>query len=152
MTAIAIAMTAIPPTTPPTIALVPFLCPPETLAASAGTVAEFRAADVEVEAVVECEDRLAEAKVEEGAAEEVDADCAVDDENDVVGLDEDSLDRNGAASSGFELRNPAVRSPAGQPPEQGFAPVLQHPINGGVVYLHVYQLLPSGHCSSGNFP
>lgn len=49
-----------------------------------------------------------------------------------------------AASSGFEDRKPAVRSPAGQPSLQGL--LLQQPIKGGCVEAQVYQRLPVGHC------
>ncbi|MCJ1415708.1 hypothetical protein MMC32_002040 [Xylographa parallela] len=48
-----------------------------------------------------------------------------------------------AAIAGFEDKNPAVRSPVGQPALQG--PVLQHPMNGGEVYSQVYHSLPTGH-------
>lgn len=52
---------------------------------------------------------------------------------------------NAAASCGFEERNPAVRSPTGQPFWlQGLD--LQQPKNGGSVALQVYHLLPVGHC------
>ena len=55
-----------------------------------------------------------------------------------------------AAIAGFEDKKPAVRSPVGQPAVHGL--VLQHPINGGEVYSHVYHSLPVGHSWSGKSP
>lgn len=40
-------------------------------------------------------------------------------------------DKNGAATRGFESKNPAVRSPSGHPLPHGFD--LQQPMNGGSV-------------------
>lgn len=152
--AIVMVITAIPPTTPPAIAAGLVVCAPEALAVSAAAVVEVEAVIVgearfvdveadewfaeEVEAVIVGEDRFVDAEADEWVAEEVD-------KNDVVWLDDDPLDRNGAALLGFESRNPAVRSPTGQPfCAQGFD--LQHPIKGGVVAVHVNQRLPLGHC------
>ena len=53
-------------------------------------------------------------------------------------------DRNGAATAGLESRKPAVRSPSGQPVEQGLD--LQQPMKGGSVAAQVYHRLPEGHC------
>lgn len=53
-------------------------------------------------------------------------------------------DRNGAAMAGFESRNPAVKSPVGQPLVHGLD--LQQPMKGGSVKAQVYHRLPWGHC------
>ena len=51
-------------------------------------------------------------------------------EGDIV-VDGEPEGEKGAASAGFEARNPAVRSPSGQPLPHG--ELLQHPMNGGSV-------------------
>lgn len=146
--AIVMAITTIPPTTPPEIAAGLVWCAPEVLGASAAAVAGIKAAVVEVEAVGET--RFVDAEADEWIAEEVDEDDVIWLDDEVIWLDDDALDRNGAALLGFESRNPAVRSPTGQPfCAQGFD--LQHPIKGGVVAVHVNQRLPLGHCWSGNW-
>ena len=74
-------------------------------------------------------------EVEVATADEV---AAEDEVADVV------LTRNGAATLGFEERNPAVKSPGGHPLlAHGFD--LQQPKNGGVVPVQVYHRLPVGH-------
>lgn len=139
------ARTAMPPTTPPAMAPELVLCPVEAVEVSAAAVAEAAKFSVEVEAIEVNEDKYADVDgwptAEVG---EVNVDFVVLEEDDVVWLDDDPLARNGAAILGFEERNPAVRSPGGQPWLQGFD--LQHPINGGVVPVHVYHRLPVGHC------
>lgn len=67
------------------------------------------------------------------------------------GVDEEEEDtvaalegRKSAACFGFEDRNPAVRSPEGQPLLlQAFT--LQQPMKAGCVAAHVYHRLPLGH-------
>lgn len=59
--------------------------------------------------------------------------------------DGEALDgRNGAASFGFEERNPAVTSPTGHPDLHALD--LQQPMNGGDVAAQVYHRLPLEHC------
>lgn len=56
------------------------------------------------------------------------------------------VDKNGAATRGFESRKPAAKSAIGQPLAHGLDS--QHPMKGGTVPLQVYQL-PEEHCWSG---
>ena len=93
-------------------------------------------------------DALGEAAEEDGIVVERDdvcddrvVDVSVDEEEDMAA---GSDDRKSAASSGFEDRKPAVRSPAGHPSLQGL--LLQQPRNGGCVEAQVYHRLPVGHC------
>lgn len=62
------------------------------------------------------------------------------------------VDKNGAATRGFESRKPAVKSATGQPLVVAQGLDLQQPMNGGSVKPQVYHRLPEGHCWSGNFP
>lgn len=93
-------------------------------------------------------DALIEAAEEDEIAVGVDDVC--DDEVACAGVDEEEdiaaelEGRKSAASSGFEDKKPAVRSPAGHPSLQGL--LLQQPMNGGCVDAQVYQRLPVGHC------
>ena len=129
-----IARTATPPAAPP---------------AMAPTGALFEAA---VTAVGLCVD------VVEASEVAVEADDAlvntVEVEVDVVDeatVEDPPLGENAAASAGFELRKLGVRSSVGHPfCLHGLD--LQHPMNAGFVYAHVYHWLPFGHCWSGNWP
>jgi hypothetical protein len=122
-----IAKTATPPAAPP---------------AMAPTGALFEAA---VTAVGLCVDLIGVSEVA------VEADDALVDTVEVEAAAEDPpLGENDAATAGFELRKPDVRSPVGHPfCRHGLD--LQHPMNAGVVKLHVYHW-PAEHCWSGNWP
>lgn len=122
-TVIAMAKTAIPPTTPPAMAPEFDFCCVEALAAWPAAVSEIGAAVVGVEVVLTDEVALADAEIEDKTAEDIEVDFVVADEDGVLWLEDgvfwledDILDRNGAAISGFDERKPAVRSPTGQPP------------------------------------
>ena len=125
-------------TTPPTVApaIIPVWC--TVGAARAGPAVALAADEVELvkelaSELVDGDDvdviKLVDVIVDEMREEEVleEGDAAVDGEPE---------GEKGAASAGFEDRNPPVRSPSGQPLSQGL--LLQHPINGGSVSLHVY--------------
>src|SRR6266436_6656393 len=110
-----IARTATPPAAPP---------------AMAPTGALFEAA---VTAVGLCVDVV---EVSEVAVE---ADDALVDE---ATVEDPPLGENAAASAGFELRKPGVRSSVGHPfCWHGLD--LQHPMNAGSMFAHVYHRLPS---------
>ena len=80
-------------------------------------------------------------EVEVAAADEVVTEVEVGAEDEVADV---VLARNGAATLGFEERNPAVKSPGAHPLlAHGFD--LQQPRNGGVVPVQVYHRLPVGH-------
>lgn len=92
-------------------------------------VSEFA---IEAEVAVEADDVLVDTAGVEAAAEDP------------------PLGENAAATAGFELRKPDVRSPIGHPfCRHGLD--LQHPMNAGVVKLQIYHW-PAEHCWSGNWP
>ena len=74
----------------------------------------------------------------------VDVELLNDDEVVTEATERAGLGENCPASSGFESRNAAVRSPVGHPSVQGDD--LQQPIKGGLVNSQVYHWLPVGHC------
>ena len=78
--------------------------------------------------------------LDDGCDDEVN-DAGVDEADDMAAASEG---KKSAASSAFEDKKPAVRSPTGHPALQGS--LLQQPINGGCVAAQVYQRLPVGHC------
>lgn len=109
----------------------------------APTGALFKAA---VTAVGLCVDVVGVSEVAIEAEAAVEAEVAVE-----AAAEDPPLGENAAASEGFELRKPGVRSPVGHPLcWHGLD--LQHPMNAGVVPVHVYHWLPAGHCWSGNWP
>lgn len=75
----------------------------------------------------------------------------VEDVVDEAAAEDPPLGENDAATAGFELRKPGVRSSVGHPfCWHGLD--LQHPMNAGFMFMHVYHRLPFGHCWSGNLP
>ena len=60
-----------------------------------------------------------------------------------------AVDKNGAATRGFESRKPGAKSAIGQPLAHGLDS--QQPMKGGAVPLQVYQR-PEEHCWSGKVP
>lgn len=60
-----------------------------------------------------------------------------------------AVDKNGAATRGFESRKPGAKSAGGQPLAHGLDS--QQPMKGGAVPLHVYHW-PEEHCWSGKVP
>lgn len=60
-----------------------------------------------------------------------------------------AVDKNGAATRGFESRKPGAKSATGQPLAHGLDS--QQPMKGGAVPLQVYQR-PEEHCWSGKVP
>lgn len=136
-----IARTATPPAAPPAMA------PTGALFEAAVTAVGLCVNVVEVsEVAVEADDVLVNTVEVEAAAVELERLDVVDE----AAVEDPPLGENAAATSGFELRKPDVRSSVGHPfCWHGLD--LQHPMNGGVVPVHVYQL-PAEHSWSGNLP
>jgi len=140
-----IARIATPPTAPPAMA------PTGALFEAAVTSVGLCVDVLEVsEVAVEADDALVDRVEVEPAADEI-VELEGLDVVDEAAAEDPPLGENAAASAGFELRKPGVRSPVGHP-SCWHGLDLQHPINAGVVKLHVYHWLPSGHCWSGNWP
>jgi len=143
-----IVRTAMPPATPPAMAPTGALF--EAAVTAVGLCVDVVEVAVEAEVAVDPDDALVDRVEVEAAADEI-VELERLDVVDEAAAEGPPLGENGPATAGFELRKPGVRSPVGHSP-CWHALDLQHPMNAGVVKLHVYHWLPSGHCWSGNWP
>jgi len=139
-----IARTATPPAAPPAMA------PTGALFEAAVTAVGLCVDVVEVsEVAVEADDALVDTVEVEAAADEI-VELERLDVVDEVAVEDPPLGENAAATARFELRKPGVRSSVGHPfCWHGLD--LQHPMNAGFTFVHVYHL-PAEHSWSGNWP